>query len=163
MSSLPDRDLLAPSIAEDHDLSTFDSPWNPASTVFVCLGGPFAAAWVLSENDRRLGLHASVRVRLWSFLALGCAMGAATAYYVHAKGWELGELRGQGRTVRNLATLGSVLPGLWVASRQKPRFRVFLGAGGEAASLLGPGLLMWFVGGLAYLLYLVTLLYAFVW
>jgi hypothetical protein len=120
-----DADLLRPILDERHDTAGFDRPWNPWRLVFVTFfAGALGGAYLFALNFRKLGQRSHVAwcAALFVVLALGRAFYLAHAM-LDAGRAELSS--GDGRSLRTVSQLITLLPAVGVAYFQAKRFRLF--------------------------------------
>ena len=132
-------DLLAPSLTAHDDAVGFDRPWSPNYLVLVgAFFGLVPMGILMAMNERRLGRPGSYLPVLVGTLAGGLAL-TALASYAYAYGlpglYEAGNK--EHRRGFRLATQGvAIAVGLALAHRQRRRWEIHQGHGGESAPLL---------------------------
>lgn len=135
---LDDDDLLAPSLTAHDDAVGFDRPWSPNLLVVIgAFFGLLPMGMLLAENFRRLGKPRAYLPTLLGTLAAGVAM-VSLAGYAHVYGipgwYEVGN-QDHRRTARLAHQALAIAVGLAIAHRQRPRWELHLGHGGQGGPL----------------------------
>ena len=141
MAELPDHDFFEPTLSEDDDAKDFDRPWRPMSLVFASFSaGPLGGGALFGINFKRLGRPQYMWPCITGGVVLGVLLSGFASWLVVSGSVEEGD-RTKSQLIKHGTRALTVAIGLWLASRQKGRFRLFESTGGEAAPALVPGLL----------------------
>ena len=144
-----DADLYQPTLQKYHDEARHARPWNLSSLVFAAFFcGPIGGGALVSLNFKHLG---QPRTAGWSAFGFGLLTVSLIALTVYVR---VNDVDIEKRMIR-LGAQGLTLLAALVATRiQKPRFRAFIGHGGEPRPLFKIGLLAFVAGGICYFLLL---------